>query len=438
MSYEKQNSIKEICLLNTETFAQIAAKMLKAILDVKYSPEAPEFIQTGLSIENKFIVIIGFMGTVYGEFILAMDDEVAARCVGASLKDHPNDSAGLIKQNISDTFCEILNIVVGESIVMLSKQFDKLTFTAPKVFWGVARYPQFKTGRVRLSGGHGPIDCYLFIDCMQLDIVTSYLDALKALTLANDELRQTLIQVQHQQSLLVQTEKMAALGTMAAGIAHEINTPLASVTLVGAEMKALLTEAIFDPDSLVDHISVIEKTIARISKITNSLRIFALGSNQSELKEIFINELIEEIILLYKPQLAESGIAINFENKLPHLKIECWHSEISQVLLNLLKNASDAVVKLPEKWISIAVLDSHKDITISVSDSGSGISNETKSKVFDPFFTTKGVGKGTGLGLSISRGIIENHGGSISLDSQSIHTCFIIRLPKKQKTSMSS
>jgi len=109
--------------------------------------------------------------------------------------------------------------------------------------------------------------------------------------------------------------------------------------------------------------------------------------------------------------------------------------EISQVVLNLLSNASDAIETLSDKWIKLSVFSRQDFVEIHITDSGDGIRPEIRKKIFQPFFTTKAIGRGTGMGLSISSGIIQKHRGELQIDSQNPNTCFIIRLPKKQQSS---
>ncbi|MBY0315470.1 MAG: GHKL domain-containing protein [Bdellovibrionales bacterium] len=114
------------------------------------------------------------------------------------------------------------------------------------------------------------------------------------------------------------------------------------------------------------------------------------------------------------------------------IKIQCRSVEISQVFLNLLDNAFDAIHQLEEKWVRVELRDLDESIEMSFTDSGWGIPECLKDKIMQPFFTTKEVGKGTGLGLSIAHGIIEAHQGQLFLDSTSTHTRFAVRLPKQQ------
>ena len=113
-------------------------------------------------------------------------------------------------------------------------------------------------------------------------------------------------------------------------------------------------------------------------------------------------------------------------------------TEISQVLVNLLNNADDAISKMPEKWIKLSVQNRSDWLEIRVTDSGHGIPPGDQKKLFQPFFTTKEIGKGTGLGLSISHGIVKNHGGELTLDTTSPNTCFVVRLPALKSVAVKS
>jgi C4-dicarboxylate-specific signal transduction histidine kinase len=117
------------------------------------------------------------------------------------------------------------------------------------------------------------------------------------------------------------------------------------------------------------------------------------------------------------------------------LEIECRDIEISQVLLNLLNNAYDAVTDKEDKWVRIDVKETESAAIITVTDSGPGIPENIRNKITQPFFTTKELGKGTGLGLSISLGIVGAHQGNLTLDTHSSHTCFVVTLPKRRTVS---
>jgi C4-dicarboxylate-specific signal transduction histidine kinase len=422
--------IKKLNRLNTEKFAVTAAKMLKNILNIECTMSEFEYLENGVELQQHFFVTIIFTGTIYGEYILAMDEQVAVACIKDLNEEMNSEVSQNIRQDISDTFSEILNITAGESILTLSESYESLTFSAPRVFFGDTRYPKIKTGKVTLLSKVGTIECYVFIDCMKLEIANTYADALESLRRAHIELQNAHSQLKNQQVMLVQNEKMAALGTLAAGIAHEINTPLSTVVMINDNLKSMMQEAIVDTEAISLDLNKIEKTIVRISKITNSLKTFSSGSQTGTHTNVSAKHIIEDVLFFYGLQLKNKLVKINYHPVPSDLMIKCCLSEISQVILNLLINANDAIENLGEKWISIDVTDEGNHIEIRVTDSGSGIPKQIANKIFDPFFTTKEIGKGTGLGLSISKGIIENHGGQLILEQNFKNTCFVLKLPK--------
>ena len=147
-----------------------------------------------------------------------------------------------------------------------------------------------------------------------------------------------------------------------------------------------------------------------------------------------LESIIEDTLNLCAEQFSHRNIAIKV-GTIPAVLISCRSAQISQVVINILNNAKDAIEEYAEKWISIEFVEETNKVEIRISDCGLGISPEAASKIFQPFFTTKDVGKGTGLGLSISKGIIEDHKGRIFVDHAVNHTCFVIELPKVQEAA---
>lgn len=405
-------------------FSDVFASVVNAMLEVKHSREHIAVIPDGVALENKIIISILFTGTVYGEYIFAVDESTAAKLLG---QNQPS------RDEIADVFSEILNMAVGESITSLNNLFQKITMTPPRVHFGSLRYPKIQTGHAVLKSEHGAIDCYLVIDRMKLDLATSYKDALSSLTVAHEELQAAMRKLQQQQTLLVQSEKLAALGTVAAGVAHEINTPLSVVSIVGSQMKELVDEPDLDREALIKMLNTIEATVVRISKITKSLWSFALRMNQDKVGTFTLKDLIEDTLVMCDHRL--KGLAINFSRNetLDDVVIEGHLPQISQVLMNLLFNSCEAIGKLSDKWIKVGFVDLGDEIEIRITDSGNGICANVQEKMFEPFFTTKDLEKNAGLGLSISRQIIEEHGGCISVDNSSANTNLILQISKKYK-----
>lgn len=232
---------------------------------------------------------------------------------------------------------------------------------------------------------------------------------------------------------LLKNSKMASLGEMASGVAHEINSPLMVILGKSKQMKRYLENSHFEPSEIKNQIEVIEKTVYRISTIISGLRTFSRSSENDELISENINTIIEDSKALLSEKLKHSNIELSLNKLNDNIYLKCRPGQISQVLLNLISNAHDAVLENEkvEKWIVVNVrLDQiEKKIIIEVSDSGKGISSEIEEKIMNPFFTTKEIGKGTGLGLSISKGIVEEHNGILYLKKNTPNTTFCIELP---------
>lgn len=237
------------------------------------------------------------------------------------------------------------------------------------------------------------------------------------------------IEIDRQQMLLASQLKMASLGEMAAGIAHEINNPLAIIKGRISQIQKLIETQNFDPEKLQKFSTNISQTTDRISKIISGLKTFSRSAEGDPMVETSISVVIEDTLAFCKEKFNNHSIQIKIECK-KDLYVLGRSTQLSQVLTNLLGNAFDAIQKLESPWIEIRVLDCGDNLEVQVTDSGPGIPAEIRSKIMLPFFTTKEVGKGTGLGLSLSRGIIDDHGGRLFLDENCSNTRFVIQLRK--------
>ena len=271
------------------------------------------------------------------------------------------------------------------------------------------------------------------------------------------EIKNSHEKIKYAQSQLVQSEKMASLGQLSAGIAHEINNPIGFVvsnigtlkeymgsiskyiTLsnelvsmsesdISNKMREIDEEENFNfiIDDINEIISDCDIGLFRIKEIVANLKSFS-RLDEEERSLFNINECIENIIKVVWNELKyKVDLKRNFSYELP--MVSGHEGQIGQVIMNILVNASHAIDTQGE--VEIETKQDDKMIKIIISDNGSGISDENKSKIFDPFFTTKAVDEGTGLGLSVSYGIIENHGGEIKVKSKvGEGTSFEIFLP---------
>lgn len=213
---------------------------------------------------------------------------------------------------------------------------------------------------------------------------------------------------------LQQSEKLSSIGLLAAGVAHEVNTPLTGVSSYTQMLLGMIPET--DPKHAL--LQKMQKQTDRASNIVGNLLNFSRTGNASDFYEIEINKLLDDTLQLLEPQLRKTQVQIvkNYAAMLP--KIHGNGGKLQQVFTNLILNARDAMFNGGTIALKTFVENDGENIFIEVSDTGEGISAENLSKIFDPFFTTKGVGNGTGLGLAVSYGIVQEHAGSIEAKSE--------------------
>lgn len=227
----------------------------------------------------------------------------------------------------------------------------------------------------------------------------------------------------------IQNARMAAIGEMAGGIAHEINNPLA---IIGGQATFLKMEiekgGEVHPAMAAEALNKIESVVYRISKIIKGLRTFSRRSEDEPKTKREVSTLVRETLEFCQERFRNHGVRLELVMG-AEVAIECQSVQISQVLLNLLNNAFDAVSGMPDPWVKLEVVQLVDTVRIGVSDNGHGIPTELREKIMEPFFTLKPVGQGTGLGLSIARGIVEQHGGRLFVDPQSENTCLVMELP---------
>lgn len=303
-----------------------------------------------------------------------------------------------------------------------------------------------------------------------IELERKVLERTQDLTNANETLESTLKHLKETQSQLVEAEKMASLGQLTAGVAHEINNPINFVTSnvaplkrdiqvlwdVIEELEKIATNTGLSPeqkeqlirnysqeqdlDYLKTEIEFLLKGMhegaTRTAEIVKSLRIFSRVDEDS-LKPADINQGLESTLVILNSLLKDKISVVKEYRDIP--LVECYAGKLNQVFLNILSNAIHAIEqKFPSSAEGIIKVETIYDpageqVIIKITDNGTGIPEDIKDKVFEPFFTTKDVGKGVGLGMSIAYKTIQNHNGKITIDSEvGIGTTFSIVLPKSQ------
>lgn len=233
-----------------------------------------------------------------------------------------------------------------------------------------------------------------------------------------EELRQA-------QDRLIQSEKMSAVGQLAAGVAHEINNPL-GIILGFAQGLVKRSEG---REHLAMPLKSIEREALRCKNLVQSLLVFSRSSRNEHREAVDLDEVIEGAIPLVQAKAKTHNVEIIVERSPSPLRLSANRSQLQQIVINLANNAMDAMPKGGRIVVSTAP-SAGGCAAIRVSDNGAGIPKEVRSKIFEPFFTTKEAGKGTGLGLALVYEIVKKHGGSIELESEEGKgTTFTIVLP---------
>lgn len=237
---------------------------------------------------------------------------------------------------------------------------------------------------------------------------------------------------------LFSASKMAALGEMASGIAHEINNPLSIIIMKVIQLRRKFEESLLTEEELDEGLKKISTTAQRIGNVVKGLSSISRNAENDPMKKVNALSLIEDTLQLCRERFKSHLIDLHVDlDNVASKEIEAKAPLIMQVLLNLLNNAFDAVSNLPDKWIAVQAISTNTGIQISITDSGRGIPDSLLGKIMQPFFTTKAPGKGTGLGLSISKGIIDEHHGQFYYKRSSPNTCFVVELPYSQNPVVS-
>lgn len=230
---------------------------------------------------------------------------------------------------------------------------------------------------------------------------------------------------------LIYNSKLASLGEMAAGLAHQLNNPLSIIVgyldVIGEEVRKN-PEADLKLKKAFDRIGA---ALKRLTIIIAGLRIFSRSSSSKFIEKTLVQRFIEDTLTLCQERFLTYQVEVRV-NPVPGLIFHCNRADLTQVVLNLLNNSFEAVRDLPEKWIELTVSEQPSgNLKIAIKDSGKGIPQEHSDKIMQPFFTTKEPGKNAGLGLSTSLSLARKYGGDLYLDSNQSNTCFVFEIPLK-------
>jgi C4-dicarboxylate-specific signal transduction histidine kinase len=240
--------------------------------------------------------------------------------------------------------------------------------------------------------------------------------------------------LKEKEAMLVHASQLSSLGEMAAGIAHEINNPLAIIKASVRYLNKLLDKNNLDPNAFKESCIEINTTVDRIAAIIVGLKNISRRNDRIDHALFSYEDIFKDVFSVAQERFKQNDIELrrSFTEDESKVLFKGNRIQISQVLVNLLNNSFDALesFKSGKKWIDFRIDTTHELIILKVTDSGAGIPPEIRKDIFRPFYTTKDIGKGTGIGLSISKSIIENAGGKFYYDETSPHTAFVIELKR--------
>ncbi|NTV13492.1 MAG: hypothetical protein HGA96_06120 [Desulfobulbaceae bacterium] len=337
------------------------------------------------------------------------------RRLGKELTDFAEKSSRQEKIAVRDLLKTVRKILVAAGVTLLFMSFGLATLLGQRVVNSLKLLERYagKVSREDFAEIHS----------------TAVEEEIRSVLNAFNRMSHILQIRQHQ---LVQSEKLASLGTLLSGVAHELNNPLSNISTSAQILAEELDRA--DREFQKELIAQIEEQSDKARDIVRTLLDFS-RAKEYQPRPVNLKKLFEDTVVLIRGQVP-TDVAISLECP-PDMEIEVDKQKLQQVFLNLLKNGIDAMGESGQFWISARLLSGQgvsEEVEIMIEDNGSGIAPENLKKIFDPFFSTKDVGHGSGLGLYIVHEIIERHGGRIDVNSQlGQGTTFTIWLPKKQE-----
>jgi len=246
--------------------------------------------------------------------------------------------------------------------------------------------------------------------------------------------------LKEQEQNLINSSRLASLGEMAGGIAHEINNPLTIITSSTMILKKLVNNDRLKKEDLLHMIDKISLTSHRITKIVAAMKNLSRSESPEASEESFVLlELFDDVVAVSEDKIKNTEIDFKIESDsdINNVRVSGSRVQISQIILNLINNAVDAIAEIESRWIRVNVSLNNHLLTIKIIDSGEKIPPHVLKRIFEPFFTTKNIGKGTGLGLSLSRSLARKNCGDLFIDDSACNTCFTLVLNEMSEVQQS-
>jgi PAS domain S-box-containing protein len=343
------------------------------------------------------------------------------------------DQRGVILY-VNETFCRISGYT-SEELIGKTHAILKSNFHPPEFFrdlWRTIASGRVWKGEIKNHNKNG--EDY-WVDTTIVPFMNESGKPYQYIAIRNDITEKKSIQAHLEQERMrtMHAEKMASLGELAAGIAHELGNPTASINAWLDVIESQYERESLNIEVFMQTLPKVRRDAKRIRDIIRGMLAYARDGSRDPFQSESPQTIVQQVVDYCSYKIRKVGVQVSIEVTNPYINLECRITEISQMLVNFVLNACDAVQELPERWIKIRVLEQGQSIAFEITDSGHGIPDHIAERIFNPFFTTKPIGRGTGLGLSIAKSIIDNHQGTIALDHACSNTRFIITLPKRHK-----
>lgn len=340
------------------------------------------------------------------------------------------DSKGIITY-VNDKFCEVSKYsreeLIGQTHRIINSGHHSKEFFAS--LWKTIASGETWNGEIKNRAKDGS---YYWVFTTIVPFLNDSGRPSKYVAIRTEITEQKIIQeaAERQRAALVQSEKMASVGELAAGIAHELGNPLAAVIGRAEFLRMQISSGKAGPAETLKVIDTIEGLCDRMTAIIRGMRAMSRDGTGDPFQRVSLSQVVQDVLGFSWESFKKHGIEVQVPEIDLNLAVLGQETQLCQLLVNLLSNAKDAVLPLSQKWIRIEVLDRKDSVEIAVTDSGPGIPQDLREKVMEPFFTTKPMGKGSGLGLSVCSTIVRHHSGKIWVDPECPNTRFVVRLPK--------
>jgi PAS domain S-box-containing protein len=338
------------------------------------------------------------------------------------------DRYGVITE-VNDRFCEISKYsrqeLIGKTHSVINSTYHDQDFW--KDMWEQITKGEVWTGEIQNKAKDGS---FFWVDTTIIPFKNSIGRIYQYLAIQRDFTENKKLNEE-----LMVSEKLSSIGEISAQILHEVMTPLSIISLSIENLEDDIEDLEIETAKLSPirtNLTEIKMNYEKIEEIFENMRSILVRKNSGEPTAVPVKETLEKSLSLVKAKLKSRDINVKYDNVAENINIKCTQSDLSQVFLNLINNAADAIERLEDRWIDVKAEVKGSHVTITFQDSGAGIPEEIRSKIFDTLFTTKGESSGTGLGMGVCKKLIERHLGMIKIDEKAKNTTFVITFPLHQ------